>query len=330
MYVRVLCLFLLTASVSADAARQRTYEEAMERQIDNPYVHEIHVAQFEYHYGYQYGKHIWSGTRLAELGDPLEGQILLPDLNDTFALIDTITLGPEAGLKTLLWGFQGCPNTDCRVRNAKIQGYHTGLAETAIPNVAYYRYTESSDSDIDDQALKPVFDDAIQLFQSLYNTDGRCRLNGWTEKRQYFVVKGVIYKPGQRYRHYFKCDSEFSDDELGVEVGAIAINVGDVGVFAYVSTRCELPLVNKRKKTVSDLTACGFSRAAAHREIFDNNPEWIQVAIGPSVDDPATMEMHTRYRQVERVDPASSPLKEKMAEKIREYSAHQEALDEPR
>jgi len=248
--------------------------------------------------------------------------------NDTFALIDTITLGPEAGLKTLLWGFQGCPNQDCRVRNAKIQDFNAGLAETGAPNVAYYRYTPNPETRIDDTDLKSVFNDALQLFQALFNENGRCRLNGWTEKREYFAVKGVIYKPGQRYRHFFYCESEFSDDDLGVEVGAIAMNDSEVRAFAYVSTRCELDLVNKRRKSVSDLTACGFKRATAHRETFDKNPEWIQVAIGPSRDDPSTMEMHTRYRQVQRVDPASSPLKDDIAERIREYSANQEGSED--
>jgi len=80
MYSRVLCLLVfLVLCVPTFAARKRTYEEAMELHINSPYVHEIAVAEYEFHYGFQYGKHIWSGARPAENGDPLEGQILLPD-----------------------------------------------------------------------------------------------------------------------------------------------------------------------------------------------------------------------------------------------------------
>lgn len=317
MAIRLLCIFLTTFSLPAYAAKTLTYEQAMQRKTDDPYVHEIAVAEYEYHYGNLYGRHIWSGTQTVGIGDPAEGQISLPDLDETFALFDTVTLGPEAGFKTLLLGMGGCVKRDCNIRKAKINGYNKGLSETATPNVAYYRYTHHRNAAQDDQLLKPVFDEALALFRTLFDAGTGCRLNGWTETRQYRSVKGVIYKPGQRYRHGFRCTSEYSDKGLGVEVGAILLNDGDVGVFAYISTRCELPIYDKRKKAVSDLTVCGFRRAKAHQAIFDQHDKWIQVAIGPNAQDPSVMEMHTRYRQGQRIDPTPSPLREDLIEKIR-------------
>ncbi len=188
------CAILLIISLTAFAARNRTYDEAMERHLDNPYVHEIGVAEYEFHYGYQYGKYIWLGTETADVASPSQSRSSLPDLNDTFMMIDTITLGPEAGLESLLFGFSGCGNRDCRIRNASIAGYNHGLEETVIPNIAYYRYLPYDAAVDDEEALEGLFDSAVKLYEMLYAKTGNCHLNGWTEKRQFYVVKGEIFK----------------------------------------------------------------------------------------------------------------------------------------
>lgn len=281
-----------------------------------PYVHEYAVAHYDYHYGYLFAKNIWENTEAPDSENPVEGKLVLPDLDETFALIDTVMYGPEVGLQSLLLGMGGCTNKKCHVQNEQIDGFNRGLNATSTPNVNYYLFRESSTKAPVSDPVKAAFDEALALYEKLFNNSKTCYLNGWTEKRGYKTA-GIIYQPGLRYRHYFKCPSEFSDKELGVHVGAILINDGGEEVFAYVNTKCEVPIYDKKAKRVSDLSICGFDRAEQHQELLGDDTDWIQVAVGPSEDDYASMEMRTHFRGSSRIDVSPSPLKDKLVRKIR-------------
>jgi len=158
--------------------------------------------------------------------------------------------------------------------------FNRGIGYMVNPNTHYFTFdTRPGTATVGD--IHQAWDEAFELFQSVYNRDGECHVFGYTEEYQYARTypKDV---PGLHKDVLYLCDHPiFENKKQKVMVMAYANPFDNVRVIAATVTQCYID-PPKGEKFV-DVRGCGMRLADAQRPFLTNSRNgWIELAITPT------------------------------------------------
>lgn len=151
--------------------------------------------------------------------------------------------------------------------------------------VQYYLFQEkegtATEADLDEQLAK-----VMTLFNQVYNSDGTCTMDGWTESRQY---SGVYIRDGNGiYKEYvYNCPNEAFPGLLGrdtdrVSVRVVANPVAGVRTVAMLERVCHL---GKEKGEYVNTDSCGWPLAEKQAQRAGNlldKEGWMRLVVSYS------------------------------------------------
>lgn len=270
----------------------RSYDEHMEIILERGYGADTDYiqAEWKYHLDFQYYRMAWNSVNESEsTGEELTAPHFNASVGRNLATVGIgIESGFDVGLTNFIFDFASALGPE----NAHRIYYNLTRNKLAFPNVTFAKLYPTSSEVSFDEALYEL----KAVYKSLYNDDGNCKANGYTEELQYRKVRGSIYEPGLYFRFTYRCTSavDGSNSKM-VVMHLLADPANDVGMLAMIGNECVLKPDGENGGYV-DTTQCGRPEANRLSQKITGFEDWLMLVTEPSKADKGIMEINVEYK----------------------------------
>ena len=303
------CVFCTACTLSP-----MTYEEKSAEVLKRGYKGSTEQiqAEWKYHIDYQYFRAAWLIVNESESAGLALSEPAFYDYSGRNLTSVGIGLGSgfKFGLTSFIFDFASGLGPEMAQRIY----YDSTRTKLALPNVTFAKlYPPSSEVSFDD-ALTEI----TSFYNAVYNEDGNCKANGYTEEYQYRKTIGAINEPGLYYRYAYRCKSAV--DGKNTKLVAIHLLVypsEDVGMLAMIENKCNLNPDGENGGYV-DTSQCGRPEAIRLSAKMESFEDWMMLVTEPSSEDKGVMEVSVEYKGVNIVLPDPQIINEIYRDFLRE------------